>query len=91
MCQSYGQTDLELVSKPRPPPRLSQLVDKAIFISDPTLYKSPVSKTVPPEAAPKDDLTASPFHVEPYPPRPVSKYSTLDTPGRKHVEGVYDR
>ncbi|KAK7690270.1 hypothetical protein QCA50_006925 [Cerrena zonata] len=36
---------------------------------------------------------ASPLHVEPYPPRPQSTNPgpPMDTPARKHVEGVYDR
>lgn len=40
-----------------------------------------------------DELTASPLHVEPYPPRPQSMQidAALDTPGRKHLDDVYDR
>lgn len=81
-----------IVSKPQPPPRLSQLVDKTIFISNSSAYKSAAFEPIyEPEVMSKDDLTASPYHVEPYPSRPMSKVSTLDTPERKHVEGVYDR
>ena len=41
----------------------------------------------------KNVVTASPLHVEPYPPRPQSMQidATLDTPGRKHLDDVYDR
>ncbi len=40
----------------------------------------------------KDELTESPLHVEPYPARPVANASvTIDTPARRHIEGVYDR
>ena len=37
------------------------------------------------------DLTASPFHVEPYPPRKAAEPVVLNSPDRRHVEGVYDR
>lgn len=79
------------MSKPAPAPRLSALVDKSLFISDPSsMYRSPISDTF--QDTPKDDLTASPLHVEPYPPRSQSKASVaMDTPAKKHVEGVYDR
>ena len=42
----------------------------------------------------RDDLNASPLHVEPYPARPVSQYTTtlaMDSPAMRHVENVYDR
>lgn len=45
-------------------------------------------------SSPQNDLTASPYLVQPYPSRPLPKLSMpvdLDTPGRKHLEGVYDR
>lgn len=71
--------------------RLSEIVDKNVFVSKST---SNLGITQTPERKRKlDELTASPLHVEPYPPRPQSTNPgpTLDTPARKHVEGVYDR
>ncbi|KAJ4501404.1 hypothetical protein C8R41DRAFT_704985, partial [Lentinula lateritia] len=39
-----------------------------------------------------DELTSSPFRVEPYAPRPTtSSHSIPDTPTQRRVEGVYDR
>lgn len=38
-----------------------------------------------------DDLNSSPYHVEPYPPRNLGEQVTLDSPDRRHLEGVYDR
>lgn len=81
------------MSKPGPAPRLSILVEKSLYIRDPVARRSSElfsTVQVPTETA-RDELTASPFHVEPYPARPQSRYATLDTPKRKHVEGVYDR
>ncbi|KAF9525502.1 hypothetical protein CPB83DRAFT_772039, partial [Crepidotus variabilis] len=40
---------------------------------------------------PYDDLTSSPYHVEPYPQRYSHDVPVLDTPARHKVEGVYDR
>lgn len=37
------------------------------------------------------DLTASPFHVEPYPQRKFGDTIVLNSPDRRRVEGVYDR
>ncbi|KAG0698296.1 hypothetical protein DFH29DRAFT_810540, partial [Suillus ampliporus] len=37
------------------------------------------------------DLTASPFHVEPYPPRKSGEQMVINSPDRRRVEGVYDR
>ncbi|KAH7927785.1 hypothetical protein BV22DRAFT_970604, partial [Leucogyrophana mollusca] len=39
-----------------------------------------------------DDLTSSPYHVEPYPVRKLNaEEHVLDSPDRRRVEGVYDR
>jgi serine/threonine-protein kinase GIN4 len=77
------------VSKPAPVPRLSTLVDPSLFISDASGSKSRASFMERPRV---DDLMASPLHVEPYPARPASKSSlAVDTPAKKHLEGVYDR
>ncbi|KAI0330464.1 hypothetical protein GY45DRAFT_1323595 [Cubamyces sp. BRFM 1775] len=83
--------ELERLAQPTPTPRLSSMVDKNLFIAS-----SPASRVVleSPKLTPprqKDDLTASPLHVEPYPARPVASTITLDTPAKRHLEGVYDR
>jgi len=71
------------------------LVDKSLFIADNSVaaLKSPEAGCTSFGEKPYlDELTASPQHVEPYPPRPPSKSSmTIDTPAKKHLEGVYDR
>lgn len=77
--------------QPAPKLRLSEIVDKNVFVAK---SSTNVGITETPERKRKlDDLTASPFHVDPYPPRPQSQNlgPLLDTPARKHVEGVYDR
>lgn len=86
---SSAHSFLSSVSKPRPTPKLSTLVDKSLFIHDPSIYKNIAAESFPPEAV-DDSLTASPHHVEPYPARPHSTVA-MDTPAKKHVEGVYDR
>ncbi|KAI0338866.1 hypothetical protein BDW22DRAFT_1362161 [Trametopsis cervina] len=83
--------EIEQLSKPQPVPRLSTLVDPSIFISDSSGLRSPGCTSFG-EKLKVDELTASPQHVEPYPPRPPSKTSTtIDTPAKRHLEGVYDR
>ncbi|KAG1863927.1 hypothetical protein C8R48DRAFT_747886 [Suillus tomentosus] len=37
------------------------------------------------------DITASPFHVEPYPPRKSGEQMVINSPDQRRVEGVYDR
>ena len=83
------------VAQPVPTPRLSTVVDKNLFISSPI---SPIPRadeeavTTPQSQRQKDALTESPFHVEPYPIKPAANVSvTIDTPARRHIEGVYDR
>ncbi|TFK91868.1 hypothetical protein K466DRAFT_481834 [Polyporus arcularius HHB13444] len=83
--------ELERLSQPTPPPRLSAMVDKNLFIAP--ANRVHVEETIQ-ESTPqrqKDDLTASPLHVEPYPQRPMKEGVALDTPAKRHLEGVYDR
>ncbi|KAI0693211.1 hypothetical protein BC835DRAFT_1546100 [Cytidiella melzeri] len=83
--------EIEQLSKPAPMPRLSTLIDPSLFIADNSASRSPGCTSFG-EKPQVDDLTASPHHVEPYPPRPPSKLSvTVDTPAKRHLEGVYDR
>ena len=72
---------------PKPAPRLSALVDKDMLRRE-LAVKSDDGRLSP--IPNNDELTASPLHVQPYPPRPVSQI-VLDSPVQRHVEGVYDR
>ena len=70
------------------------MVDKSLFIaSSPVLARveENVYEATPPRQ--KDELTASPLHVESYPPKTLPAKSSvgLDTPARRQLEGVYDR
>jgi len=83
--------------------RLSQVLDSSLFIAPPL---SPLPPSNPREedldmrdisivhgSASFNDLTSSPLHVEPYPPRKPSALSMQapDTPSQRRLEGVYDR
>ena len=84
--------DIFPVATPAPPQRLSAMVDRSIFIS-PSPSTGPQEVLLPVQERSYDELTASPLHVEPYPPRRQSVQidAPLDTPGRKHLDDVYDR
>lgn len=65
-------------------PRLSAVLDRSLFVATP----------IPPKFADNlnDDLTASPYHVEPYPPRRSGEAQNVPpSPERRRLEGVYDR
>ena len=86
---------IRTVAQPTPTPRLSTVVDKNLFISSPI---SPIQRVeedivmTPQTQKQKDALTESPLVVEPYPAKPVANASvTIDTPAKRHIEGVYDR
>ncbi|KAJ2982066.1 hypothetical protein NUW54_g10795 [Trametes sanguinea] len=86
--------ELERLAQPTPTPRLSTVVDKSLFIATSPAHKAAEDLQEPPRSTPprqKDDLTASPLHVEPYPARPARTTIALDTPAKRHLEGVYDR
>ncbi|KAJ7288021.1 hypothetical protein C8J57DRAFT_1459679 [Mycena rebaudengoi] len=75
-------------------PRLEEVLDRSLFIASPLSRKSDEtnnrSQTVERSF---DELTSSPFHVEPYPARKPNATNTSipDTPTQKRLEGVYDR
>ncbi|KAH9936578.1 uncharacterized protein B0H18DRAFT_1113952 [Fomitopsis serialis] len=83
--------ELQKLATPAPPQRLSAMVDRSIFIS-PSPSTGP-QEVLAAQDRSHDELTASPFHVEPYPPRRQSVQidAPLDTPGRKHLDDIYDR
>lgn len=67
------------------------MVDKNLFIATSPAQRVTIQepRSTPPRA--QNDLTASPLHVEPYPARPAQTGITMDTPAKRHIEGVYDR
>lgn len=72
-------------------PRLSTLVDRSLFVADNGGLKSPSCSSFGVKDK-VDELTESPHYIETYPPRTSRKVSiVLDSPARRHVEGVYDR
>ncbi|KAH9948872.1 hypothetical protein B0H21DRAFT_206131 [Amylocystis lapponica] len=82
--------ELEKLALPSRPKRLSAVVDRSLFVAS-----SPVSRlddSAVTEQS-KNELTASPLNIEPYPRKTEASKSAnaLDTPARKHVESVYDR
>ncbi|TFY71842.1 hypothetical protein EVG20_g1148 [Dentipellis fragilis] len=101
------QLELERLSQPSPPLRLSAVVDKSLFLAEPAakpdlpaMPTTPLpavqissSNSTPVAGAVNDSLTASPFHVEPYPARAarLTESPVMDSPTRHRVEGIYDR
>ena len=83
-----------IAEEPPSSPRLSEVLDSSLFIAPLASARSldldvrDIS-IVQPET-PFDDLTSSPFHVEPYPVR-KSTSQIPDSPYQRRVEGVYDR
>jgi serine/threonine-protein kinase GIN4 len=77
-------------TKPQRSPRLSNVIDKSLFIVSPAGVSS---ITLPHDSSSElDSLLASPLHVEPYQTRNiVVDPSALDAPSQRRVEGVYDR
>lgn len=74
------------------------MIDRSVFIAPPIGTRESTDETdafsTPVRISKSfDELTASPLHVEPYPPRQPStlEVPVPDTPGRRRVEGVYDR
>jgi len=80
--------------------RLSQVLDTSLFIAPPRSSSVSLQQshnTSDTSTGPNDrslnDLTSSPFHVEPYPSRKtdISDAHLPDSPGQRRLEGVYDR
>ncbi|KAL4081209.1 hypothetical protein J3A83DRAFT_166776 [Scleroderma citrinum] len=84
--RDVAKLELELntdtVSKPSTQ-RLSAVLDRSLFVATPIAPKFVDHSG--------DDLTASPFHVEPYPQRKSGDQSVPPSPERRRLEGVYDR
>lgn len=83
---------------PEPTPRLSQVLDRNLFIaplltSRSDLLDSQSESSEQVRDTSLDDLTSSPYIVEPYPQRKRGSHEPPipDTPTRHRIEGVYDR
>ncbi|TBU59232.1 hypothetical protein BD310DRAFT_948155 [Dichomitus squalens] len=86
--------ELERLAQPTPTPRLSTVVDKNLFISSPIqkVADEAAPRSTPQSQRSKDALTESPLHVDTYPTKTAPKESiAIDTPAKRHLEGVYDR
>jgi hypothetical protein len=68
-------------------------LDKSVFIAPPISAQEDSSVPIVSPEKSFNSLTASPFHVEPYPPRRSSAQNipVPDTPSQRRVESVYDR
>lgn len=77
-----------LAIEPKPKSRLSEMFDRSIFIATPLR----ACESLESPYASMDDLTSSPYHVEPHPARKITCSDALpDTPRQRKSEGVYDR
>ena len=83
---------------PEPTPRLSQVLDRNLFIapllpSRDDLLDSQSDSSEQVQETSLNDLTSSPYIVEPYPQRVRGSHEPPipDTPTRHRIEGVYDR
>ncbi|KAF7348357.1 Protein kinase domain-containing protein [Mycena sanguinolenta] len=78
--------------EPPASPRLSQVLDRSLFVASPvrrTFDEEERSHTVERSF---DELTSSPYHVEPYPARKANAPVPVpDSPSLRRLEGVYDR
>ncbi|KAF7364956.1 Protein kinase domain-containing protein [Mycena venus] len=85
-----AQLEIEIAKPilPQASPRLSEVLDRSLLVA------SPVRQTFEEEDRSRsfDELTSSPFHVEPYPARkPNAPAPIPDSPSLRRLEGVYDR
>lgn len=84
---------------PKTSSRLSAFLDPSLFIAPPMTPRneehSAVADTTLPRSKSLDinHLTASPVHVDPYPPRRSdgAPARVIDSPDRRRIECVYDR
>ncbi|KAF8887180.1 hypothetical protein BD779DRAFT_1528545 [Infundibulicybe gibba] len=80
---------------PTPSPRLSAVLDRSLFIATPPLSREsreePEMHDISPRHQSFDELTSSPLHVEPYPPRKSCNLEVPESPVQRRLEGVYDR
>ena len=79
-----------------PSKRLSAVLDRSLFVAPPVSPRFTEDSATTPESTRGrsiqfNDLDSSPYHVEPYPPRKSGEPVVLESPDRRHLEGVYDR
>ncbi|KAL9711218.1 hypothetical protein Ac2012v2_005758 [Leucoagaricus gongylophorus] len=85
---SQIETEINKPIEPKPKSRLSEMFDRSIFIATPLR----ACESLESPYASMDDLTSSPYHVEPHPARKITCSDALpDTPRQRKSEGVYDR
>ena len=95
----FSHTDIHaspIEDMPTPVPRLSAVLDRSLFIATPLTSREdtgvPNVTLSMNQSVESDELTSSPFHVEPYPPRKTNSHEIIpDTPNLRRLEGVYDR
>lgn len=93
------EAELNKPPKPEPSPRLSQFMDRSLFIETPLSQRASTEmtrleqeETRPSIALSMDDLNSSILHVEPYPTRqPSIPNSAVSSPEQRRLENVYDR
>ncbi|KAJ7195517.1 hypothetical protein GGX14DRAFT_376958 [Mycena pura] len=91
---NFGDRDHRPAIQPLPSPRLADVLDRSLLIASPTSWvieEENRSHTAVERSF--DDLTSSPYHVEPYPARKPSAQlaPAPDSPSLRRLEGVYDR
>ncbi|KAJ7236751.1 hypothetical protein B0H12DRAFT_1026729 [Mycena haematopus] len=75
-----------------PSPRLSEVLDRSVFIASPVRHTFEDEERSHTVERSFDELTSSPFHVEPYPARKANAAVPVpDSPSLRRLEGVYDR
>ncbi|KAK2465369.1 hypothetical protein APHAL10511_002723 [Amanita phalloides] len=94
---SQLEAELNKPPKPEPSPRLSQVIDRSLFIQTPLSHKylmdAEQEQSNLTAMSSADDLSSSILYVEPYPPRQPSgqSVSILSSPEQRRLESVYDR
>ncbi|KAJ7132934.1 kinase-like domain-containing protein [Mycena filopes] len=90
-----AQLELEIAKPivPLPSPRLSDMLDRSLFVAPTTPRAVEEHSYLSSNERSFDELTSSPFHVEPYPSRkPNAQAAPVpDSPSLRRLEGVYDR
>ncbi|KAF8125694.1 hypothetical protein EV363DRAFT_617266 [Boletus edulis] len=96
--QDVAKLELELNKAPvsSPSPKLSAVLDRSLFVAPPLSPRFTEDSATTPDMTRGrfiqfHDLDSSPCLVEPYPPRKSGEQAILESPDKRHLEGVYDR
>ncbi|KAF7980025.1 hypothetical protein HWV62_40146 [Athelia sp. TMB] len=99
--ETIERLELELQKDALPPTnaRLSAFLEPSLFVATPKTSKLDFSNTTTDTSFVRstksldiNHLTASPVHIEPYPPRKsIGAAEFIDSPNRRRIENVYDR